>query len=138
RANIGLALPSGRFELIKADARDRLAQKSLRLPDLGAVDAHPTDERLLHRILGISHRTEHPIGDADELWTQRIEACRGVLCAELRHQAAAARADFAASGSVRSAHKPKPTASRFHPLMTLIISVSFTCSSSVNCAFRAS
>ena len=31
---------------------------------------------------------------------------------------------------------PKPTARRFQPLMILIISVSFTCSSSVNCGLQ--
>ena len=58
----------------------------------------------------------------------RCEAGDGALV-EFGVSQLAARATFAAAGVN---HKPKPTESRLNPLMTLTISVSFTCSSSVN------
>ena len=87
-------------------------------------------------VLGVRHGAEHAVGDAHELWTQRVETARCVLVPGVRHQAAAALA--VALMAAGSANTPKPTAMRFHPLMILIIKVSLTCSSSVNCAFRAS
>ena len=133
--DIGLALAPRRLELIEAEPRDGAAQERLGLTHLAAVGPHPADEGLLHDVLGVGHRAEHAVGDAHELRTQRIEARRCVLVAGACHQAAAWPAAFAAAGS---SHTPKPTARRFHPLMTLIINVSLTCSSSVNSAFRAS
>src|SRR5438477_858467 len=132
--DIGLSLASRRLELIETEARDRAAQERLGFTHLAAVDSHPADEGLLHDVLGVSHRAQHAVGDSHEGWTQRIEALRCIPVAGACHQAARTAA-FAAAGS---SHTPKPTARRFHPLMMLIISVSFTRSSSVNCAFSAS
>ena len=133
--DISLALVTRRLELIEAEPRDRTAQERLGFAHLAAVGPHPADEGLLHDVLGVSHRAEHAIGDAHELGTQRIETRRCVLMADACHQATARTAAFAAAGSSQT---PKPTARRFQPLMILITSVSFTCSSSVNSAFRAS
>ena len=140
RAHIGLALAPRRLELIETEPRDRAAQERLGLAHLIAVGLHPADEGLLHDVLGVSHGAEHAVSDAHELWTQRVEARRCVLVPGACHQAAAA---FGAALAVAlmaagSANWPKPTAMRFHPLMTLIIKVSLTCSASVNCAFSAS
>ena len=98
---------------------------------LAAVCPHPADESLLHDILGVGHGAEHAVGDAHELWTQRVETRRCVRCILgrcIRHQAAFASMDFIA---VRSANTPNPTAMRFHTLVTLISNVSLTCSSAV-------
>ena len=139
--DIGLALTARGFELIEAEPRDGAAQERLGLAHLAAVGPHPADEGLLHDILGVGHGAEHAVGDAHELRTQRVETRRCVLVRGVRGQAAAAMAaDFTAAAftAAGSANTPKPTAMRFHPLMTLIINVSLTCSSSVNCAFSAS
>ena len=135
-ADIGLALASRGFELIETEARDRAAQERLGLAHIAAIGPHPADEGLLHDVLGVGYGAEHAVGDAHELWPQRLEDRRCILGRCVRRQAAAAlAADLMAAGS---ANRPKPTAMRFHPLMTLIINVSLTCSSSVNWAFRAS
>ena len=133
--DISLALVTRRLELIEAEPRDRTAQERLGLAHRAAVGSHPADEGLLHHILGVSHGAEHAISDARELGTQRIETRRCVLMVDACHQATARTAAFAAAGS---SQMPKPTARRFHPLMILITSVSFTCSSSVNSVFKAS
>ena len=135
RPEIGFALVATGFQKIKAQAGNSATQKGFRLAHFAAVGVHPSDERLLHHILGIGDRTQHAIGNADQFRAQRIEA---VSCIALQgcvsHQTAAFTAGFLASGSNQ---RPKPTAMRFHPLMMLIISVRFTCSSSVNCACMA-
>ncbi len=129
-ADIGLALAPRRFELIETEARDRAAQKRLGFTHSAAVGAHPADERLLQNVFGISHGAEHAVSDAHELWTKRVETGRCVVVADVRHHAAALVCiDFMAA---RSANMPKPTAMRFHTLVTLISNVSLTCSSSVN------
>ncbi len=137
RADVGLAPAPRRFELVEAEPGHRAAQERLGLAHRAAVGPHPADEGLLHHVLGIGDRAEHPVGDADQPRTQRIEHRRRVplpgLAAMPGHAGHAA--DFLAG---RSTQPPKPTASRFQPLMMLITSVSFTCSSSEKCAFRPS
>ena len=95
----------------------------------GRADAVEAEERLLHRVLGVRHGSQHAIGDAGQPRTQRIEARRGVI-ARVRRGHAARR-----SSSGWTARKP--TWIRFQPLMATIRSVSVTCSSSENCAFTA-
>src|SRR5262249_39197038 len=95
---------------------------------------HPADEGLLHHVLGVRHRAQHAIGDTHEARAQRIKDLRCALEAWVRHQAAALAPALAAAGSSPG---PQPTASRVQPLMTLIMSVSFTCSSSLNWALSA-
>ena len=134
-ADIGLALELRRFELIETKPRHHPAKERLGLTDVSAINPHPADEGLLHHVLGVRHGAQHAIGDTHQARAQRIEGLRCVLEAWLRHQAAAAfAAALAAAGSI---HVPKPTESRFQPLITLIISVSFTCSSSLKCALSA-
>src|SRR5579885_1204245 len=129
-ADVGLAPMARRFEMIETEPGHGAAQEGFRFANLGAIGPHPADESLLHRILGIRDRAEHAIGDAGEHGAQRIEARPAVFLPRLRHHAAV----LADAGSC---HRPKPTAMRFQPLMTLIISSSLTGSSSVTCARRA-
>src|SRR3546814_9375509 len=75
-------------------------------------------------ILGVGDRAEHAVGDAHQRRAQGREAQRriggrGVHAARL------------------SSNRPKPIASRFQPLMTLIIIVSCACSAALNCAATA-
>src|SRR5262245_10628967 len=133
-ADIGFTLDLCRFELIETKPRDHPAQERLGLTDLSAIDCHPADEGLLHHVLGVRHRAQHAIGDTHEARPQRIEDLRCALEAWLRHHATALAAVLAAAGST---HEPKPTESRFQPLIMLIMSVSFTCSSSLNWALSA-
>ncbi len=143
RADIGLALVPRGLQLVEAHPHHHPAQERFRYAHLGAVDVHPADERLLHHVLGIRDGTEHPVRDADQRAAQRVEA-RGRIGpffgaapgrVEVRHQATIfAAAAFASAGSI---HNPKPTARRFQPLITLIISVSFTCSSWLKWSFNA-
>src|SRR5690606_22499494 len=101
-----------------------------------AVGGVPADECLLHHVLRIGDRAEHAVGDPHEHGALRGETPRSVVgLPGLRHQAACAAAAFAAAGST---HSPKPTASLFQPLMTLIIRVSFTCSSALKWVCSAS
>src|SRR5262249_52273833 len=128
---ISLALAPRRLELIEAEPRDGAAQERFGLAHLAAISPHPADEGLLQYILGIGDGAEHAISNAHELRTQRVETRRCVLVLMVNHQAAASFAEAALAASGSSANRPKPTASRFQPLMTLIINVSLTCSSSV-------
>ncbi|MCY1290547.1 hypothetical protein D9M70_396970 [compost metagenome] len=121
--------------MVEAEPGHGTAQEGFGFAHSRTVGPHPADEGLLHDVLGIGDRAEHAVGDADQLRTQRVENRRCVLLGGARHQAAFSAAAFASAGSTQ---RPKPTARRFQPLMTLIISVSFTCSSSVNCCFSAS
>ena len=131
RADIDLAPAPRRLELVEAEPRHGAAQEGLGLAHRAAVGAHPADERLLHHVLGVGDRAEHAVGDAGEAGTQRIEDRRRVPMLPRAGHAAVFRAGI-------SSHPPKPTTSRFQPLMTLITSVSFTCSSSVKWASSAS
>src|SRR5215470_19060813 len=133
-ADIGFTLALCRFELIETKSCDHPAKERLGLTDLLAINPHPADEGLLHHVLGVRYRAQHAIGDPHEARAQRIKDLRCAVKAWLRHQAAALAAALAAAGSI---HVPKPTASLFQPLMMLIMSVSFTCSSSLNWALSA-
>src|SRR5262249_12318337 len=133
-ADISFTLELCRFQLIETKPCDHPAKERLGLADLFAINPHPPDEGLLLHDLGDRYRAQHAIGDTQEARAQRIKDLRCALEAWLRHQAAALAAALAAAGS---SHVPKPTESRFQPLMTLIMSVSFTCSSSLNWALSA-
>jgi len=135
--DIGFALVPRGFQLIEAEPGHDPAQECLRLAHRAAVGLHPADEGLLQNVLRIGQGAEHAVGDALQLRPQRVERHRSVIPKRqiARHAAAALRLAFTSAGSTQ---RPKPTARRFQPLMTLIIRVSFTCSSSLNCAFRAS
>ena len=96
-------------------------------------------------ILGVGHGAEHAVGDAHELSTQRLETGRCVLVAGARHHGPPSRGDLGGDGLCAGLALQrdrqtgrKPTAMRFHPLMTLTINVSLTCSSSRELSFRAS
>src|SRR5262249_8725094 len=115
-------------------ACDHPAKERLGLADLFAINPHPADEGLLHHVLGVRHRAQHAIGDTHEARAQRIKDLRCAPEAWLPPQAAPLPPPLA---DASSSHVPKPTESRFQPLMTLIMSVSFTCSSSLNWALSA-
>src|SRR5580700_2794992 len=112
RADIGFTLALCRFELIETKPCDHPAKERLGLTDRSAINPSPSDEGLLHRSPGARHRAQHAIGDTHEARAQRIEDLRCALEAWLRHQAAALAAALAGSS-----HVPKPTESRFQPLM---------------------
>ena len=76
--------------------------------------------------LRVRHRSQHPVGDADQSWTQGIEGGSGVLVGHRSPQAA-----WRCSTGCTAR---KPTWIRFQPLIGTITKVSITCSSSVKCA----
>ena len=129
-ADIGLAPVPRRFQLVEAEPGHDAAQKGLRLAHRLAVGVEPAQERLLHHVLGVRDRSEHPVGDADQPRPQRIEGRGGVLRWAL--------AVIRRPGDCVTGWTPrKPTWMRFQPLIATISRVSFTCSSSVNCACSA-
>src|SRR5262245_61888551 len=133
-ADIGFTLQLCRFELIETKPCDQPAKERLGLTDLFAVKPDPADEGLLHHVRGVRHRAQHAIGDTHGgagAAEQRSPLRPGGLAPPSGYALAAA---LAAAGS---SHVPKPTESRFQPLMMLIMSVSFTCSSSLNWALSA-
>jgi len=71
--HIGLALASSSLELIETEARNYAAQEGLGSAHPSAVGAHPTHKGFLKNVLGVSHGSQHSVGDAPEHWTQRVE-----------------------------------------------------------------
>lgn len=65
--------------MIEAEPGDDPAQPGFQVADVIAVGAQTTQERILHDILGLRHRAEHPVGDPHQPRAQRIERrCAGV------------------------------------------------------------
>src|SRR5258708_19658497 len=71
-------MPRG-FQVVEAKAGHDAAQIRFRLAHRVAVRIEPAQKRLLDHILRIRDRSQHPVGDADQSWTQRIERGGGVL-----------------------------------------------------------
>ena len=63
RADIGLAPPPCRFQLVEAQARHRAPQERPGRAHRGAIGRQPAKETFLHRVFRVGDRTEHAIGD---------------------------------------------------------------------------
>ena len=87
RANIGLALPTRRLQVIETDADDDATQIGFRRHDRPAIDFEPAQEGVLNCVLGVRHRAEHAVSRSNETRTQRIEARRRVIRRARRHAA---------------------------------------------------
>jgi hypothetical protein len=129
RPDISLAPVTSGFQVVETEAGHDAAQERFRFAHRIAVGIEPAQKRLLHHILRVRDRSEHPIGDADQSWTQRIESGGSVLVGACRHHAACRR--------MTGWTPRKPTWSRFQPLIAMITKVRFTCSSAVNSACSA-
>ena len=72
----GAALPAS--EHVEAHVRgDAVQPRPHRRPTLEAVDAPPrADHRLLHGVVGLEHRAEHPVAVAGELPAMDLEGLR--------------------------------------------------------------
>src|SRR5215510_3641040 len=112
--------------MVEAKAGDDAAQIGFRHAHRVAVGIKPPEECLLDHILRVRDRSQHPVGDADQFWTQGIEGGNGVLVGHRSPQAA-----WRCSTGCTAR---KPTWIRFQPLIATISKVSITCSSSVKCA----
>ena len=78
-AKVGFALVASRFQLVERKACHDAAQERSRLAHPIALGVKPAQERFLNDVLCIGDRAEHPVRNADQFGTQRLEACRGVL-----------------------------------------------------------
>ena len=68
-----------RFELIQAQPRDGPGQKGARIVDRQAIRLMPTQVGLLHDVLGLGQRTEHPVGEPGQMAAMRLEAGGRIL-----------------------------------------------------------
>lgn len=59
--------------MIEAKPRHDAAQESFRLAHRIAIDGKPAKKRFLDNVFGVRDRSQHPIGDPDQSYTQRIE-----------------------------------------------------------------
>ena len=128
RADIGLAPPTRRLQLIERDARDDAPEIGFRRRDRPAIDLEPAQEGVLHSVLRVRDRAQHAVGDADQTRTQRVEARGCVLGLGRRHAALLPSTGCTARN---------PTWIRFQPLIVTISRVSATCSSLEKCALSA-
>ena len=128
---ISLALSPRRFEHVEAEPCHDPAQKRLCIPYRALVDLQPAQKGVLHHVLGFGHRTEHTVGDADQLGPQRRKTLRcGPMSGSAHH------ATFLPTAVGNGTRRPILT--RLKALIAPMSKVILICSSSLKCALNAS
>jgi hypothetical protein len=68
-----LAPRTARPQRIQADAPDDGRKPAVQILDCAGLGAAQPKPRLLHGVLGLAHRAEHPVRDPPQVWSRRFE-----------------------------------------------------------------
>jgi hypothetical protein len=79
RAERLLAARPARAQHVERDAPDDRRQPGAQILDLAPTGAAQPDPRLLHRVVGLADRAEHPVCDGAQVRAVRLEALGQVV-----------------------------------------------------------
>jgi hypothetical protein len=74
-----LAARLARAQHVEGDARDHGPQPGTEVVDVGGVGAAEPQPRLLHGVVGLAQRAEHPVGDGPQCGPVLLEALRQLI-----------------------------------------------------------